>query len=444
MGRSYQSWGNYPKARNQRVIPVHWRDAPPDLQAIDGSVLAYGYGRSYGDSCLNENGTLLDITPLNRYIAFDAERGLIRCESGVLFADLLQFIVPRGWFLPTTPGTKYVSVGGAIANDVHGKNHHVAGTFGGHVTRFELLRSDGSRLICSPTENAELFRATIGGLGLTGLILWAEFKLRRIPGPYIAQEKIRFGNIDEFFAISEDSDKEYEYTVAWVDCVSGGDKLGRGIFIRGNNAWLARLPDKSAAPRTLLTMPFDLPPFALNLLTVRAFNEVYYRAPLGKVQHKIVPYDPFFYPLDVINDWNRLYGKAGFLQYQFVVPRAHDRSAIKEILRQISASGVVSFLAVLKVFGDVESPGMLSFPRPGVTLALDFPYRGAPTLRLLDRLDQIVRECGGALYPAKDARMSPQMFEASFPNWRAFSQYVDPKFSSSFWRRVTGQAQSGK
>ncbi len=435
------SWGRYPKVRAQEIRPVYWRDEIVDLGQFDRPVLPYGCGRSYGDSCLNEGGILLDVTALNRFIAFDEEAGLLRCEAGVTLADILRLIVPRGWFLPTTPGTKFVTVGGAIANDVHGKNHHNAGTFGCHVTRFELLRSDGRRVLCSPDENPELYRATIGGLGLTGLILWAEIRLRRIPGPFIAKEQIRFRSIDEFFDISADSDQRFEYTMAWVDCLATGRRLGRGLFMRGNHAWPKAVPGRRAEPRSLFTVPFDLPPFVLNLATVKAFNTLYYHSQIPRRTSRVVPFDPFFYPLDAIHNWNRLYGAPGFVQYQFVVPFASDRTAIKTILREISASGVVSFLAVLKVFGDVPSPGMLSFPRPGVTLALDFPFRGRRTLQLLDRLDRVVLEHGGALYPAKDARMSAEDFAASYPGWRDFAQYVDPKFSSSFWRRVTPAGQ---
>lgn len=434
--RSYQSWGRYPKAEPRDVVPIHWRGDDIDLAEIDGPVLAYACGRSYGDSCQNNGGTLLDTTPLNRFIAFDEDNGLLRCEAGVTLADILRVIVPRGWFLPTTPGTKFVTVGGAIANDVHGKNHHRAGTFGRHVTRFELLRSDGERLICSPDENVDLFRATIGGLGLTGLILWAEFRVRRVAGPYIAKEQIRFSNIDEFFEISAVSDKRFEYTMAWVDCLATGKHLGRGLFMRGNHTWPRRIPRRAAGPRAHVTLPFELPAFALNLATVKAFNSLYYRSQLPKRTHQTVFYDPFFYPLDAIHEWHRLYGSPGFLQYQFVVPFTQERTTIKDILKQISHSGVVSFLAVLKVFGDVESPGMLSFPRPGVTLALDFPYRSRRTLDLLNRLDDVVRAHGGVLYPAKDARMSAASFQSFYPQWRDFAQYIDPKFSSSFWRRV--------
>jgi FAD/FMN-containing dehydrogenase len=404
-------------------------------------VLAYGCGRSYGDSCLNNGGSLLDTTPLNRFITFDETNGLLRCEAGVTLAEILNVIVPRGWFLPTTPGTKFITVGGAIANDVHGKNHHKAGTFGCHITRFELLRSDGERLICSPEENADLFRATIGGLGLTGLILWAEFHVRRVAGPFIAKEQIRFSCVDEFFEIAAESDKDFEHTMAWVDCLATGKHLGRGLFMRGNHTWPRRIPRQPAEPRSLFTMPVQLPAFALNLATVRAFNGLYYRSQLPKRAFQTVPYDPFFYPLDAIHEWHRLYGPPGFLQYQFVVPYDQNRTAIKDILTRISQSGVVSFLAVLKVFGDVPSPGMLSFPRPGVTLALDFPFRGRRTLDLLSHLDRVVQAHGGVLYPAKDARMSAQSFQAFYPQWREFTQYIDPKFSSSFWRRVTRDTQ---
>ncbi len=436
-GHARQSWGRYPQVEPQHVVPVYWRDNGLDLAHINGSVLPYGLGRSYGDSCLNGGSTLLDTSPLNRFIAFDEDTGLLRCEAGVTLAEILNVIVPRGWFLPTTPGTKFVTVGGAIANDVHGKNHHRAGTFGCHVTRFELSRSDGEQLICSPDENADLFRATIGGLGLTGLILWAEIRVRRVAGPFIAKEQIRFSGIDEFFEISADSDERFEHTMAWVDCLATGKHLGRGLFMRGNYTWPKHIPHKVAEPRSLFTVPVQLPAFALNLATVKAFNGLYYRSQLPKHTFQTVPYDSFFYPLDAIHEWHRLYGAPGFLQYQFVIPYAQDRTAIKDILRQISQSGVVSFLAVLKVFGDVPSPGMLSFPRPGVTLALDFPFRGQRTLTLLNHLDQVVRAHGGVLYPAKDARMSAETFQACYPQWRDFTSYIDPKFSSSFWRRVT-------
>jgi FAD/FMN-containing dehydrogenase len=433
---SHQSWGRYPRVEHSQIASIYWRNELPELAKFEQPILPYGYGRSYGDSCLNEGGVSLNVSHLRRFIAFDEEAGILRCEAGVSLAEVLELVVPRGWFLPVSPGTKFVSVGGAIANDIHGKNHHKAGTFGCHITRFELLRSSGERLMCSPTENTELFCATIGGLGLTGVILWAEFQLKRIVNPYIDMERIQFASLDEFIEISAQTDRDYEYTMSWVDILIGGKALCRGIFMCGNND---QSPERAKQPlpkKLPLVVPVDFPTFVLNTFTVKAFNELYYHSQVSKRVHKVVPYEPFFYPLDSIHQWNRMYGKRGFLQYQFVVPFAEGFAAMREIITRIRRSGEGSFLTVLKKFGDIQSPGMLSFPRPGLTLALDFAYGGKKTLRLLDDLDRIVRESGGAVYPAKDARMSAESFQAFFPRWQEFAQYVDPHFSSSFWRRV--------
>ena len=432
-----QSWGRYPRVKRGQVIPIFWRDEFPDLGAFEQPILPYGYGRSYGDSCLNEDGVYLDMTHLNRFIAFDEQVGLLRCEAGVSLAEILKLIVPRGWFLPVSPGTKFISVGGAIANDVHGKNHHKAGTFGCHVTQFELLRSDGTRLICTPNKNWELFRATIGGLGLTGIILWAEFRLKPISGPFITMENIRYSSLAEFMDLAAESEQDFEYTVAWVDCLARGRQLGRGFFSRGNNEHSEPYTFKQMPRRLPLVVPFDLPSFALNTLTVKAFNTAIYYVHKKKREQKIVSYEPFFYPLDSIHNWNRVYGKRGFFQYQSVVPFADGYEVMKEMLERISRSGQGSFLVVLKTFGDVPSPGMLSFPRSGVTLALDFANNGPKTLQLLEELDMVVRQSGGMVYPAKDARMSAESFQTYYPQWQRFAQYIDPKFSSSFWRRVT-------
>ena len=435
--QTFQSWGRYPPAR-QNTLRLRWAvDALPAPAAGGEKLLPYGQGRSYGDSCLNDGGTLLLTRGLDRFIRFDRDSGLLRCEAGVTLAEILRLIVPQGWFLPVTPGTKFVSVGGAIANDVHGKNHHGAGTFGCHVTRFELLRSDGSRMICSPQENAAWFAATVGGLGLTGLITWAEIRLKPIANPFVAVETTRFADLDEFFALSAAAEADYEYTVAWLDCLAGGRSFGRGLFVRGNHAapQLSGLPP-IAEPQGR-TFPFDAPGWMLNNLSIRAFNSAYYHRQRGKTASGFRHFDPFFYPLDAVLAWNRIYGRRGFLQYQCAVPDDDGHKAIRSILEKIVASGLGSFLSVLKTFGGIPSPGMLSFPRKGVTLALDFPMRGAGTLTLLDELDAIVRQAGGAVYPAKDARMSPESFQAYFPRWHEFSQYIDPKFSSGFWRRVT-------
>ena len=395
-------------------------------------MLPFGNGRSYGDSCLNDGGVLLDARGLDRLISFDAERGVLACEAGVLLADILELVVPAGWFLPVSPGTKFVTVGGAIANDVHGKNHHRAGSFGCHVRQLELQRSDGSRMRCSGSENAEWFAATIGGLGLTGVIVWAELKLHRVAGPGMDIETIRFANLAGFFQLTAESDANFAYTVAWVDCASRGRSLGRGVFTRSNHSSDVR--PMVSAPLRGLAVPIELPIALVGDATVRAFNTWYYRRPRSR--HRRLHYDSFLYPLDRVRNWNRIYGRHGFFQYQCVVGPVGGRDAVAELLSRIAAAGGGSFLAVLKVFGSIRSPGLLSFPRPGVTLALDFPNRGAATTRLLDRLDEVVRASGGAVYPAKDARMAADSFRQYFPEWRSFCAYVDPCFSSSFWRRV--------
>ena len=436
VGRTYRSWGLYSKAQHHAVHRPFWRDEVPDLSLIHSSVLPYGYGRSYGDSCLNDGGVLLDVASLNRFISFDPSQGTLRCEAGVTLRDVLDLVVPRGWFLPVTPGTKYVSIAGAIANDVHGKNHHRAGTFGCHVTCFELLRSNGEHLICSNEQNRELFRATIGGLGLTGLILWAEIRLKKISTSLILRERLRFSNLSEFFELSKISDERFEYTVAWIDCLNGGRRTGRGAFIRGNHSEAdGRLRTE---PVSAVRFPFALPSLALNTYAFKAFNVLYYLSQSERPQ-EAVSYEPFFYPLDGIEEWNRAFGKSGFLQYQCVVPPDDERAVMAEIMRRISRSGEGSVLAVLKKFGDIQSPGILSFPQPGTTLALDFPYRSEQTLRLLEELDEIVRDAKGAVYPAKDARMSGKSFRQYFPQWQTLCRYVDPKFSSSFWRRVVSE-----
>jgi FAD/FMN-containing dehydrogenase len=435
--KNYQSWGRYPKIEKDKqdvyhVYPDSFSFPEPNEGATDApSFLAYAQGRSYGDVCLNENGILLDTHHLDHFIEYDKEKGILRCEAGVTFENILQLIIPHNWFLPVTPGTKYISVGGAIANDVHGKNHHKAGTFGRYILKFELLRSNGDRLICSPTENTDLFNATIGGLGLTGLINWVEFSLKKIPGSDIEQETLRFNNLKEFYQLSDESDKDWEYTVAWIDCLATGDELGRGLFIRGNHCEAKK---KHKFKTSKLSIPFDAPGFLLNKVTVNAFNNLYFKRPIK--QYTKVDYDPFFYPLDAIAHWNKLYGKRGFMQYQCVIPTKHRETAMHEMLSLISKSGQASFLSVLKEFGDIKSPGLLSFPRPGITLALDFPNRGEKTLDLLNELDVITLKYKGSVYPAKDARMSPSAFAQYFPRWKEFKKYIDPHFSSNFRRRV--------
>jgi FAD/FMN-containing dehydrogenase len=429
MSAEYPSWGRYPAAK-QDVFPVYWREG---IRFPEGTtLLPRGLGRSYGDVCLNDGGTLIAARGLDRLIRFDSETGVLRVEAGVSLDEILAFAVPRGWFLPVTPGTKFVTVGGAIGNDVHGKNHHVAGTFGRHVREFVLLRSDGERMVCSGETNPGMFAATVGGLGLTGLILEAEIQLKPVRGREIDVELIRFGNLEEFFALSAESETGYEYVVSWVDCLAAGKGLGRGIFMRGNHR--AEPDRKRHKSGGALPVPVDFPGWVLNPLSIWAFNTLYYHKQVTKRSQKVVDYEPFFYPLDALMDWNRMYGRDGFLQHQCVVPN----EAIGEILARIARSGWGSFLAVMKLFGDVESPGMLSFPKRGVTLALDFQNKGPRMFEFLDELDRIVVEAGGRINPSKDARMAAEHFRSFYPRLNEFTRYVDARFSSSFYRRVGG------
>ena len=441
---TFQSWGGYPQAKPQLVRQVNWGHERIEFDSWDLPVLPYGYGRSYGDSCLNEGGIILATKGLQRFIAFDDQQGILRCEAGVTLADILEVVVPRGWFLPVTPGTKNVSIAGAIANDVHGKNHHRSGTFGSHVIAFELLRSTGNRINCSLTQNTDLFRATIGGLGLTGVIICAEIKLKPIKSPLMVMERIRFASLEEFFALAAESDEAFDYTAAWIDCLTGRRTLGRGAFIRGNHFDTGNHPSSPMAKRKIYTVPCNVPNFFLNSWTMKTFNSLYYHLQPQKPHQTLEHYEVFFYPLDSLQNWNRLYGSRGFLQYQCVIPPEHENEGIKDLLRIIQRAKQGSFLAILKKFGNLPSPGMLSFPRPGTTLALDFPFLGERTLSLLNQLDKIVRETGGAVYPAKDARMASKDFQAYFPKWEKFIQYKDPKFSSSFWRRVMAKAPADR
>jgi FAD/FMN-containing dehydrogenase len=433
------SWGRYPKTAHVHVHKPAWSDQLPEIlkAAAPGSLLPYGLGRSYGDSCLNGGRELIDCRRLNRILGFDESTGMVRCEGGVSLSDIIDVFLPKGWFLPVTPGTRFVTVGGAIANDVHGKNHHCAGTFGAHLRQIGLHRSNDGFVICGSRsgENPDMLRATIGGLGLTGVIGWADIELKRVAGPWIDAELVPFQSLNSFLDLSRESNDRFEYTVAWLDCFAGHNP--RGIFFRGNHA---AERGKEFHPKRGPKLPFALPAWMLNRYSVKAFNAAYYRIHAAKRGTAVVPYDSFFYPLDSIRQWNLLYGRQGFLQYQCVIPETR-LEAFEELLDRIARSGMGSFLGVLKQFGSAPPAGMLSFPRPGLTIALDFAMRGERTLKLMQSLDEIVEQASGALYPAKDARMSPALFEASFPRWRSFVPYIDPKMSSSFWRRVAG-AQS--
>lgn len=398
--------------------------------------VAHGMGRSYGDVCLNPGGTVWQTTALDRFSHFDAESGILTCGAGVLLRDIQRLGLSRGWMLPVTPGTQLVTVGGAIANDVHGKNHHGFGSFGDHVLRLRLLRTDGEIIECGPRERPEWFAATIGGLGLTGVILEADLQLRPVPGPWLEAETVPFTDLPDFFRLSDESARSWEHSVSWIDCTPGN--IGRGLFMRANP--VATDPDRPLpAKKRPLSMPLTPPLSLVNGLSLKPFNALYFNMGKRKAgERQIVHYEPFLYPLDNINEWNRMYGPKGFYQYQSVVPREGGEATVRAMLDEIAASGNGSFLAVLKTFGDRRSLGMLGFPRPGITLALDFRNNGVATEKLFTRLDAIVAETGGAIYPAKDARMPRSLFEAGYPRLGEFLKFRDPGIRSGLSRRLIG------
>ena len=429
--RAVSSWGGLSS-------PAHdWR-APSDREALHRSVveaprpaLPFGNGRSYGDACLNAGGVLWSMRGLDRLVAFDPSTGVVECEAGATLGEVAEVALPHGWFLPVTPGTRFVTVGGAIANDVHGKNHHRAGTFGEHVAWLRLLRTDGSVRDCGPGTDPEWFRATVGGLGLTGVIERATVRLTKVAGPWIDAESEPFETLDRFFALSAAAEREFAYTVAWVDCGSSGGAEPRGVFFRGNHAASAEpLP----APRRR-AVPIRPARSLIGPTSVALFNRLYrwrHRRPSRGRQSLW----SFFYPLDDVLHWNRLYGRRGFLQHQSLLPVAAQAEGVRALLKRVAASGQGSFLAVLKTFGARRPAGMLSFPAPGTTLAVDVAERGADTARLFHDLDAIVAAHGGRLYPAKDARMSAELFRAGYPEWHAFQRFRDPGIASDLSRRL--------
>ncbi len=428
------SWNRLPRVRHRRLI--EWQDRTAPLPDAGVPLLARGNGRSHGDACLNDGGTLLLTRGMDRLIAFDRGTGIVDCEAGILLGDLLRWSLPQGWMLPVVPGTQRITVGGAVANDVHGRNHPVAGSFGRHVLDLDLLRSSGGHLRTSSAEYADLFAATIGGLGLTGLITRVRLQMIPVNNDLMLTKGIRFRHLDAFWEINDGLGREWPYTVARIDGVARGRSLGRGWFLAGRHAppqpagtHLPRWRDQSRR------MPFDMPSALVNRYTVRAVNALYYRAASLRGRH-LQHYQSHLFPLDGLRDWNRIYGRRGFYRYQCVLAREQARDGIRILLKRIAASGQGSSLAVVKTFGDLPSPGLLSFPRPGVTLALNFANRGSRTLRLFSDLDDIVSAAGGALYPGQDVRMSVTMFRRGFPQWERFASLVDPAFSSSFWRRM--------
>lgn len=423
------SWGRLEQAEHDVRFLTDRNQVLTQLKNTTNGI-AYGMGRSYGDVCLNPNGISWQTRGLNRFIAFDQQTGKLRCEAGLLLRDIQRLMIPRGWILPVTPGTQIVTVGGAIANDVHGKNHHRLGSFGDHVTHITLIRTDGNIIECGPQTNPDWFAATVGGLGLTGIITEVEIQLRPIQSAWLDTENLTYQNLDEFFQLADSSETDWEHTVSWIDCINKGG--GRGIFMRGNPNAANQAEPKNREN----TMPLVPPISMVNHLTLRPFNIFYFNLNRLQAGKSIAHYEKFFYPLDNLLEWNRMYGPKGFYQYQSVVPRDIGQDAVQAMLKEISKSGEGSFLAVLKTFGNRESVGMLSFPRAGVTLALDFPNKGKKTLALLQKLDAIVREAKGRIYPAKDARMPRDLFESGYPRLTEFLNYRDKGISSALSKRL--------
>ena len=425
------SWGRLSHEEHS-VAAIANRMQAESVVARSKHGIAYGMGRSYGDACLNSGGYVWDTRGMDHFIDFNEETGQLTCEAGVLLGDIQKLVMPRGWMLSVTPGTQFVTVGGAIANDVHGKNHHVFGTFAHHVKSIALLRADGEVIRCGPGYREDWFSATVGGIGLTGVILTAEIQLRRVAGPWLQTETIPFAGLPEFLQLADSSEAGWEYTVSWIDCLS--DKV-RGLFARGNHTELSRLVEPAVKQKPV---PFEPPVSMVNRMSLRMFNAVYYQLGKWRAGKTIEHYKPFFYPLDSISGWNKMYGPKGFFQYQCVVPRDEAEVAIQALLDVISIERKGSFLTVLKTFGRSEPVGKLSFAHPGVTLAMDFPNEGEKTVKLFEQLDSIVGEAGGRLYLAKDARMSREFFEKSYPEFKSFLAYRDPGISSEMSRRLLG------
>lgn len=429
MKKIIANWGNYPAIQTEeKTFTFQEQLSEPLLHSNE--IIARGNGRCYGDASLSKN--TLSTLKFDKVLSFDTANGIFECQSGLTLDKILEVIVPKGWFLPVTPGTKFITVGGAIASDVHGKNHHVDGSFSNHVLEMDVVLANGETVTCSPNLNSDLFWATCGGMGLTGIITRAKFDLKKIESSYIKQKQIKAQNLEEVIELFEEN-KHYTYSVAWIDCLKKGKEFGRSILILGEHAKLEELDEqKKKHPLQLpkkkqITFPFTLPSFVLNQFTVKAFNFLYYGKNFKREINNIVSYEPFFYPLDAILHWNRGYGKKGFVQYQFVLP-LESKQGLIEILKKISDKGLGSFLAVLKVFGKQDD--LISFPKEGYTLALDFPVREG-LFEFLDELDKVVLDYGGRLYLSKDARMKSEIFWQGYSNAQKFSEIVK-KYNPDF------------
>lgn len=429
MKKTIANWSNYPVMETEEQTFTFEEQLAETLLHSDG-VIARGNGRCYGDASLARH--IVSTLKFDKILSFDTEKGILECQSGLTLDKILEVIVPKGWFLPVTPGTKFITVGGAIASDVHGKNHHVDGCFSRHVLEMDVVVASGETITCSADLNSDLFWATCGGMGLTGIISRAKFDLKKIETSYIKQKQIKAKNLEEVIQLFEDY-KHYTYSVAWIDCLKKGENFGRSILILGEHAKTSELDEQKkknplALPKKMkINFPLNLPSFALNQFTVKVFNFLFYGKNFKKEINNIVSYEPFFYPLDVIHNWNRMYGKPGFVQYQFVLP-LESKQGLVAIMKKINERNMGSFLTVLKVFGKQDD--LISFPKEGYTLALDFPVRNG-LFEFLDELDKIVLDYGGRLYLSKDARMKSEMFWSGYANAPKFLDIVK-KYNPNF------------
>ncbi|MEX2230983.1 MAG: FAD-binding oxidoreductase [Cyclobacteriaceae bacterium] len=436
MKKLITNWNNYPVVEASEISFDYEKEIALKLAQ---SSIPHGNGRCYGDASLSSD--VVNTLRYDKVLAFDEVNGIITCQSGILLSDLLQIIVPRGWFLPVTPGTKFITVGGAVASDVHGKNHHIDGSFSRHIVSMSVLTGTGETFVCNATNHSDLFWATCGGMGLTGIILEVKFRLKRISTAYIRQKQIKARNLDEIMGLFAENSGS-TYSVAWIDCLKSGKNFGRSILILGEHATVDQVKtDRILLPKekSLVTVPFYFPSFVLNGFSVRIFNALYYAKNYKKTMDSVVHYDGFYYPLDSILSWNKIYGKKGFVQYQFVLPFDSSRDGLIDILARINRQGAGSFLAVLKLFGDQDN--LISFPMKGYTLALDFPIRSG-LFEFLDELDKIVADYGGRIYLSKDARMKKEIFWKTYPHVHEFREVLkkyDPenRFVSRLSQRLT-------
>jgi len=426
------SWGMYPRIKNT-VFKFNKEETLKEIIDTNDELISYGNGRSYGDSALSYN--IIKVKPKDYFLNFDEDKGVLHIQAGVLLSEILEHYVQRGWFLKVTPGTKLITVGGAIASDVHGKNHHVEGCFSECVEEFTIMLADAEVVTCTKEKTPDLWKATCGGMGLTGVILDAKIYLKKINSQYIDQTTIKTKNLKETFTAFE-AYQDKPYSVAWIDCLAKDDEIGKCLLMVGDFRDDGKLNYKLKVQKSI---PFNFPSFALNNWSVRAFNWLYYWKAEDGVSNQRVDIDTFFYPLDAIGHWNRIYGKNGFTQYQFILPKETSYEGLEEILTAISNSGKGSFLAVLKLYGKAND-NWLSFPIEGYSLALDFKIEKG-VFELLNKLDKIVTKHKGRIYLTKDVRVSKETFEKGYPDIEKFRKYrqenrMDIKFQSLQSKRV--------